>query len=243
VQWRQGDFGLTDAEAARRFLLEQIGDLGQSRVRSLDEPQPVTFKAWPGWLVPARGQLRYEQVEWLVFHAPEVDRTFALGTSVVMPGATFPAAETLRRSFDVDAAWAPEGVAPEALPDLAPGPVLTAPDLGEEFAGAAAEIVLRWEPVRELAEDESYEVVIDYAYAEGTPFLRTSTRETWLQLPPQLYHEPNCGVFNWTVRLVRAGQGPSGTPLSHPSLYAYLVWKRPPSDPSPFPPLCPNEQT
>lgn len=248
VQWRQGDFGLTTAESVRRFLLDQVGDLGASRVRSLGEPQPVRFKEWDGWLVPARAQLRYEQVEWLVFYAPEVDRAYALGTTIVAPPEGIRAHDALRRSFDVDAAWKALGVAPEPLPMLLPGPRLLQPGLGKVFYGSEAEIVLRWEPPRPLGEDEVYEVVVDYAYSESAPLVRYATRATQLTLPPELYQEPNCGVFNWTVRLLRspgpdAGNGPAPIPISHPSFYSYVLWKRPASDPAPFLPLCPNEQT
>jgi hypothetical protein len=248
VQWRQGDFGLTSADGAIRFLLEQVGDLGASRVRSLGEPQARAFKRWDAWLVPARGQLRYEQVEWLVFYAPEVDRTYALGTTIVAPPEGINAQDALRRSFDVDAAWSAAGIAPEPLPVLLPGPRLLEPELGEVFYGSEAEIVLRWEPQRPLGDDEYYEVSIEYAYSEGVPLVRYATREPQLTLPPELYLQPNCAVFNWSVRLMRspgadaAAEAPP-TPLSHASLYAYVVWRRPATDPAPFLPLCPNEQT
>ena len=248
VQWRQGDFGLTASDAVFRFLLEQVGDLGASRVRSLGEPQAKTFKRWEAWLVPARGQLRYEEVEWLLFYAPEVDRTYALGTTIVAPPEGIGAHDALRRGFDVDAAWTAVGVAPEPLPVLLPGPRLLQPGLGEIFYGSGAEIVLRWEPPRPLGDDEYYEVAIEYAYSEGVPLVRYATREAQLTLPPEMYQKPNCAVFNWTVRLMRS-PGPDGdagtppTPISHTSFYSYIVWGRPATDPAPFLPLCPNEQT
>jgi hypothetical protein len=248
VQWRQGDFALASPDAARRFLLEQIGDLGASRVRSLGEPQAVDFKGWEGWFIPARGQLRYEEVEWLVFYVPEVDRTFALGTTLVAPPVGVRAHDVLRQSFEVDAEGSFSGAAIEPLPPLLPGPVLKEPMLGEKFSGAGADIVLRWEPLRPLGEDETYEVVVEYAYSEGVPLLRFMTRDTWFRLPSDLYQQPNCGVFNWYVMLVQASGSATedrmrGRPLSHPSLYWYVAWRRPASDPAPFLPLCPNEQT
>lgn len=247
VQWREGDFDLTSPEAARRFLLEQIGDLGATRVRSLGNPEPFEFKTWQGWRVPARGRLRYEQVEWVLFYAPEVDRTFALGTTIVQPPSGIDAPDVLRSSFEVDETWEGEGVASEPLPSLLPGPLWTAPELGAVFSGPQAEIVLRWEAVRPLASDEYYEVKVDYAYSEGTPLLRFTTRENWLRIPPELYDEPNCRVFNGSVRLMRSAGDPTevsaqDVPLSHPSLLTYLLWTRPESDPAPFPALCPNEQ-
>jgi len=248
VQWRRGDFGLTSSDAVRRFLLEDIGDLGASRVRSLGEPHPTKFKGWDAWLVPARGELRYEQVEWLVFYAAETDRTFALGTTIVQPPSGIDAHEALRRGLEVDTAWEASGVAPEPLPALLPGPVLVQPELEEVFSGARAAIDLRWGPLRALGEDEYYEVVVEYAYSEGKPLIRYATRETQLRLPSDLYDQPNCAVFNWYVRLMQsigapADEGMRGVPLSHPSPFSYFVWRRPAADPAPFPPLCPNEQT
>jgi hypothetical protein len=217
-------------------------------VRNLGKAEPFEFKAWQAWRVPARGRLRYEQVEWVVFYVPEVDRTYGLGTTVVLPPKGVDAPDVLRSSFEVDEGWEGDGVAPEPLPSLLAGPRWTAPELGAEFSGPQAEIVLRWEPVRPLASDEYYEVKVEYAYAEGTPFLRFATREPWLRIPPELYHQPNCRVFNTSVRLMRSTGDPTqvspqDVPLSHPSLLAYFLWTRPESDPAPFLPLCPNEQT
>ncbi len=247
MQWRAGAYDLAAAESARRFLLEQIGDLGFSRVRSLGEPQPTEFKGWDGWIVPARGQLRYEQVEWLIFYAPEVDRTFALGTTVVLPPEGIDAHQALRSSFEVDGAVEAGGVAPEPLPRLLPGPPLVEPQLGEPFYGEGAGVVLRWDSLRPLREDEYYEVSVDFAYAESTTTERFTTRQTRLVLPSTLYAQPNCRVFNWTVRLMRSAAGedgsPNGEPLSHTSLYWYLLWVHPTAEPAPFLPLCPNEQT
>jgi len=65
--------------------------------------------------------------------------------------------------------------------------------------------------------------------------------------PESYYHIPNCGVFNWQVTLMKqtgvgpAGQ-PTGVPLSHRSLYWFLLWGYPPGQEVPFKQLCPNEQ-
>jgi hypothetical protein len=106
---------------------------------------------------------------------------------------------------------------------------------------------LRWQPVRELAEDEYYQVVVDYNYGEGNPQAVFTTRETQLTLPESLYHEPNCGVFNWQVTLM--GQAATdedaalaGEPISRPSLYWYVEWRYPSDAPAPFPAKCPNAQ-
>jgi hypothetical protein len=99
-----------------------------------------------------------------------------------------------------------------------------------------------------LKEYEYYEVMVAYAYSESAPLARYRTREAWLQLPSELYRQPNCRVFNWSVRLMQsageeAGDEVQGVPLSYSSLYSYVVWTRPEGEPAPFLPLCPNEQT
>jgi len=134
-------------------------------------------------------------------------------------------------------------VAPEPLPDLLPGPTLISPPLAARFKGTEQPIVLQWQPLKDLAEDEYYEVALDYYYREAHPIVTFLTRETSLTVPETLYHTPNCQVFNWTVTLKRqtglADDGlPIGEALTHPSLYWYFWWQYPPRT-RPFPPLCP----
>lgn len=248
VQWREGKFDLSDAASVRRFMLEQLGDLGFTPIRELGPFEPAQFKTWRAWRVGARGQVKQDQVEWMVFYVPEVNKTMALGTTVVLPPANIDAHAVLRESFAIDPSIHANGIAPEPLPQLLPAPELLAPPLDARFVGMDQPIVLRWKAARNLTPDEYYEVSVDYNYREANPTIKFATRETQIVLPENLYHTPNCQVFNWRVTLKRqTGTQPDGEPigdaLSYDSLYWYVRWSYPPDAPPPFPPACPNEQT
>lgn len=107
--------------------------------------------------------------------------------------------------------------------------------------------MLTWEPLKELADDEYYQVKVDYNYGEDNIKVRYATRETQLTLPEALYHQPNCAVFNWRVTLMQQtgidkGGNPIGNALSHDSLYRYVRWFYPLDEEAPFNLLCPNAQ-
>jgi hypothetical protein len=247
VHWREGDYHLKNDEAVRQFMLEELGDLGFTPVRDIGPFQPVQFKHWNGWQGGAQAQLPYDQMEWMIFYSPEVNKTYAIATTVVLPPTGLDPHAMLRESFaifpDVHAA----GVAPEPLPKLLPGPVLLSPPLAARFQGLGLPIVLEWKPVKELAKDEYYEVLVDYNYQESNPMVKLTTRQTNITLPEALYRTPNCHVFNWKVTLKRqtgmddAGQ-PKGDPISYSSLYWYLLWTYPPGEKEPFIMACPNAQ-
>ncbi|NMB90364.1 MAG: hypothetical protein GYA17_18545 [Chloroflexi bacterium] len=247
IYWRQGNFHLDSPEAVRRFMLEDLGQLGFTPVRALGPFEPARFQHWDAWRVGGRGQVKQDQVEWMVFYAPEVDKTYSLGTLVVQPPQGIDPHAALRDSFQVDATVQAQGVAPEPLPQLLPGPELLAPPLGERFTGTAQPILLEWAPLKAaLAADEYYEVAVDYNLVEANTVVRYATRETSFRLPLDLYETPNCEVFNWRVTLKRqtgvdARGEPVGEALSYASLYAYVQWLHPLDDPQPFV-HCPNEQ-
>jgi hypothetical protein len=247
VQWREGDFPLENAEAVRRFMLEQLGDLGYTPVREIGPINPTRFKQWDAWRVAARGEFSYEDLEFVVFYAPEVNRTYSIGTTVVLPPAHVDAHALLRDSFAVLPEIHALGMAPEPLPKLRPGPQPISPPLGTRFQGLSQPIVLRWTPVKETAQDEYYELVVDYNDREGNPTVKYTTRETQFTLPETLYRVPNCGVFNWQVTLMRQtgvdknGQ-PQGEPITYSSLYWYVMWTYPPGEKQPFTTACPNDQ-
>lgn len=247
VQWREGSFALNNPTAVRRFMLEKLGDLGFTAVREIGPIQEMPFKHWDGWRVQARAELSYEQLEYVLFYAPEVNRTYAIGTTVVLPPVNMDPHAYLRDSFAVFPDIHAAGVAPEPLPNLLPRPELVDPPLGTRFQGLDQPIVLRWNPVKELAENEYYRLVIDYNDREGNPIARFATRQTQFTLPDTLYRSPNCQVFNWQVTLERQtgvddnGQ-PVGEPLSYSSLYWYIWWSYPPGIKQPFTTTCPNDQ-
>lgn len=247
VHWRAGDFGLDDPAAARRFLLQEIGDFGAMPIRELAPFEPSRFEDWPAWHATARGQFANVSIEWVVFHAPETRRSFAVGTTVVLPPAGVDAHSLLREGLELHPEVDIAGVAPAPLERLLPAPELLGPPIGTVFKGPEESILLRWSEVKPLADDEYYEVEVDYNYQEGNPTVHLSTRETQVLLPGDLYRMPNCRVFNWQVTLMRQtgmtpGGDPLGEPLSYRSFYWYIEWVYPSGETPPFPPLCPNAQ-
>lgn len=247
LHWRQGNYRLDSPAAVRQFLLKEIGDLGFTPVREIGPFQAARFKHWDAWRATARGKVGAIQMEWMVFYAPEVDHTYALATTVVLPPAGIDPHAALSDSFTVMPDIHAAGVAPEPLLTKPwPGPELLDPPLGAVFQGLDQPIVLQWKPLKELAPDEYYEIDVDYNYKEGNPKFSFTTRETQFTLPTTLYQEPNCGVFNWQVTLKRQtgvaedGQ-PQGEAISYDSPYWYVRWIYPPGT-APFKLLCPNQQ-
>lgn len=247
INWREGDFKLDGPGAVRRFLLGDLGDLGFTPIRDIGPFNKTKFKQWDAWQVEGRGQFSYNQVQWMIFYVPEVNKTFSLGTDVVLPPPGIDPHAALRESFAVYPELQANGVAPEPLPKLRPGPELSSPALGAVFEGTSKPVVLQWQPDQELAPDEYYEVAVDYAYKEGNPTLRFNTREAQLTLPESLYHTPNCRVFNWQVSIMRqtgtdADGKPVGVPVTHNSLYWFVIWKFPVGQEPPWPMTCQNQQ-
>jgi len=247
VQWRQGDFKLDSPEAVRKFLLADVGDVGFTPVREIGTFERTKFKRWDAWEAPARAQFYYQEMKWTVFYAPEVDKTYAIGTTVTFPPTNIDANDVLLGHFDIDPDIHPDGVAPVQLIPLLPQPILVGPDMGTRFTGLEKPIVLRWEPFKELADDEYYQVRVDYNYDEANFPVRYATRETQFTLPEALYHQPNCSVFSWRITLMQQtgvdkDGKPIGNALSYDSLYRYVQWLYPLDERAPFDPLCPNVQ-
>jgi hypothetical protein len=247
VQWRKGDYNLTSADKVREFLLNKLGNPGIYRVRTIGNFEQEKFKNWDGWKAKVRGTLGVQDAEWMIFYVPEVDKTYALGTLVVLPPTGTDAHTTLREGFEVHPEIQANGNTPEPLLDLLPPVELLSPEVGTRFLGIAEPIVLKWKPAKELAEDEYYLVSVDFNYRETNTRRDYATRETQLVLPEELYRTENCGVFNWQVTLMKQtgttpdGQ-PEGKPISFNSLYWYVQWLYPLGETAPFDPLCPNQQ-
>jgi hypothetical protein len=247
IHWRKGKYPLDSSEAVRRFLLEELGDLGFTPLREIGTFVPAQFKHWEAWQGKARGEFERYDMEWMVFYAPEVSKTYAIATTVVLSPVGIDPHAALRDSFAIFPELRTQGKAPKPLVQLSPAPHLLSPPLGSRFEGLNQLIILRWEPVKELADDEYYEVAVDFNRREANIKSRLYTQETQITLPVELYYEPNCHVFNWQVTLKRKtgvadGGQLIGEPLTYPSLYWYVLWVYPPDKEQPFTPTCLNEQ-
>ncbi|MEJ2710993.1 MAG: hypothetical protein P8074_25515 [Anaerolineales bacterium] len=247
IHWRKGTYPLDSSEAVRRFLLEELGDLGFTPLREIGAFVPAQFKHWEAWQGKARGEFERYDMQWMVFYAPEVNKTYAIATTVVLPPVEIDAHATLRDSFTIFPELRAQGKAPKPLLQLSPAPHLLSPPLGARFEGLNQPVVLQWEPVKELADDEYYEVVVDFNRAEANIKTHLFTQETQITLPEELYYEPNCHVFNWRVTLKQqTGETDDGRligePETYPSLYWYVLWVYPPDQEQPFTTSCPNAQ-
>ncbi len=101
VHWRRGEFPLQTSQDVRRFLLEELGDMAYMPIRDLGPFDQVRFHEHEAWKVKARGQYQQIDQEWIVFYAPQADRTYAIGTTVVVPPAGIDAHAALRESFAI----------------------------------------------------------------------------------------------------------------------------------------------
>jgi hypothetical protein len=247
VQWRESDLKLLTADDVGVFMLNTLGNPGFYPMRDLESFERTTFKNWNAWLVNSRSQLSRYDEQWMVFYAPEVDKTFAIGTIAVLPPTGSDAHGILRDGFEVHPKIDANGSAPVPLEDLLPPVELISPELGARYIGANQPITLKWKAAKELADDEYYLLRVDYNYDEGNSIVNYTTRATQFTLPVSLYDTPNCGVFNWQVTLMKqTGMGvdgqPAGKPLSYRSLYWFVQWLYPTGAEALFNPLCPNEQ-
>ena len=247
VHWRKGDFRLDSPEQVRDFILDYIGDLGFTPVREISAFERTKFKRWDAWEALMRGQLYYREMKLTVFYAPEVDKTYAVSTSVIHPPGNINAHEVLLENFDIDPEVHANGTAPSPLVPLLPQPRLVSPEMGTRFTGLGQPIVLKWEPLKDLEEDEYYQVAVDYDYGETNNKVKYATRENQFTLPETLYHLPNCTVFNWRITLMQQtgddkDSNHKGKALSYNSLYRYIQWFYPFDDKAPFNALCPNAQ-
>jgi hypothetical protein len=243
VHWREGNFELGDHQAVERFLLGEIGDSFFSPVRRVISIQPFEFKQWEAWLIEFQTRYKEEEMQAVIFYAPDANKTYCIVTHVFVATSDLNPHDSLRDSFAVFPEAEATGVAPEPLIKLLPSPELIGPPIATRFLGLERPIVLKWNPVRELEEDEYYEVSLDYWYKETNPVLKLSTRETQVTVPETLYETPNCSVFNWKVTLRRytgleRGEQGASEPLSYGSHYWYFWWQYPPGERH-FPPGCP----
>jgi serine/threonine protein kinase len=109
-------------------------------------------------------------------------------------------------------------------------PVLISPADDTVFAGKYAEVFLEWEPVRELARDEYYDVTIMHLFADQPRYTGSlRTRETRVQISADIgVGEAGGDRFYWWVTVRKDGTAPSPNeldlPLSPRSEAKTFIW-------------------
>jgi hypothetical protein len=121
---------------------------------------------------------------------------------------------------------------PTATPTLVfAAPCLLGPKDGTIFIGEAEKIVLRWEPVGMLAEDEWYSVSVRYLQGGQLRYSGHRVKENKWQLPAEFFFakaDPPERAYQWDVTVIRVESGPKGdigTDISPKSESLTFYWK------------------
>jgi hypothetical protein len=104
---------------------------------------------------------------------------------------------------------------PETAQVLLEKPTLLGPADDLKFAGQFDEVILKWEPIEQLAADEYYDLTIMHIFAEQPTYWGVATEETQVRLVPT-----NIGVgkagndrFYWWVTVRKRDSAPPGEAL------------------------------
>jgi hypothetical protein len=125
---------------------------------------------------------------------------------------------------------------PTPLPRATPTPAFAAlrllePEDGAVFVGEAEKIVLRWESVGVLAEDEWYSVSLRYLQGGQLQYSGHRMKENEWQLPAEFFFaqaDPPERAYQWDVTVIRVETGPkgeTGTDISPRSAPRTFYWK------------------
>jgi len=109
--------------------------------------------------------------------------------------------------------------------------VLTDPEDGAQFT-SGQEVVLKWEPAGELAEDEWYAVRINWLQNDERAYGGTNTKDTFWVIPTEQYYglaDQGTGrVYEWQVFVEKvttnAAGEKTGEPVSIPSKTRTFFW-------------------
>lgn len=109
-------------------------------------------------------------------------------------------------------------------------PELINPENDTIFAGRFAEVVVAWQPVSNLAEDEYYDLTIMHFFADEPVYWGLATKETQVKLLPSDIGVGRAGGdrFYWWVTVRKANSAPSADsidlPVSQPSEAKTFIW-------------------
>jgi predicted nucleic acid-binding Zn ribbon protein len=103
---------------------------------------------------------------------------------------------------------------PPATPTLVfAAPRLLRPKDGKVFVGETEKIVLRWDPVGVLAEDEWYSVSLRYLQGGQLQYGGNRVKENEWQVPAEFFFakaDPPERAYQWDVTVIRVESGPKG---------------------------------
>ncbi|MEM7346411.1 MAG: hypothetical protein AAF485_19395, partial [Chloroflexota bacterium] len=94
-------------------------------------------------------------------------------------------------------------------------PVIVGPQENSIFGGPFADVVLEWEALAPLADDEYYDVTVRHIFGEEYRYWGAATRETQLKLVPADIRVGEAGGdrFEWWVTARKADTAPPGQTL------------------------------
>ena len=156
------------------------------------------------------------------------------------PTATRTATPTATATATPTEVGSPTPETPTPIPTLAPtatptlvfaAPRLLGPEDGTVFIGEAEKIVLRWESVGVLTEDEWYAVSLRYLQGGQLQYSGHQVKENEWQLPAEFFFakaDPPERAYQWDVTVVRVESGPKGetdTDISPRSESRTFYWK------------------
>jgi hypothetical protein len=108
-------------------------------------------------------------------------------------------------------------------------PALLTPDNDTIFPGKFAQVFLEWEPAAAMAADEYYDLTVMYIFADEPAYWGTATRDTRIQLTPDIgVGKAGQDRFYWWVTVRKANTAPYfgalDLPVSAQSEGRSFVW-------------------
>jgi tetratricopeptide (TPR) repeat protein/predicted Ser/Thr protein kinase len=121
------------------------------------------------------------------------------------------------------------GVTPTPLTYTYVAPTLVGPEDGAVFQGELTPVLLVWEPVGTLADDEYYDVTVMHYVADEPQYWGDAVKETQWQVPVEAgFHKAGNDRFYWWVTVRRANTSPGpdqlDLALSPPSDARTFYW-------------------
>ncbi|MFH1929255.1 MAG: hypothetical protein ABIK79_13935 [Chloroflexota bacterium] len=146
--------------------------------------------------------------------SPVPDPTpIATVTAVSLPTASPTLAASPTHSSTPVPTYTATLVLPTETAESTPAPQLSGPDDGSRFQGRKTEIILSWEAVGSLGEDEWYDVSLRFWAEDRMHYSGAWVKELQWRVPKELHRSPDPGQpgFQWDVTVMRqTGAKPDG---------------------------------